>query len=1018
MPESLAKLIPDSLNWVLIGAVLLFLAAAFFSELMKGLAGRALDWLGRRLGIRRHAGGRALRHYRGRIRGWYENHPLGFADDATLDIREVYVPLRYEDGGQRKDLYDHVRRAHRSVILGDPGAGKSLLLKNAILRWATGDQDGDKRVPVLIDLHMCNASKEDFTQLIVEQFTLAKVQRAAAFVDRALDEGRLRVFFDGLDEVGRSDHDRVVDQLRKFARSHFSCQMVVTCRTAAYRGQLNAEFDTVLRVADFDDASIHTFLGKWQQVNALTGAERVFGALRQNRELMRLARSPLMLTMIAYLQSGDRAETIGPLPNSRAAFYKLAIDHLLDRDIDMGRGRAIARYGGQRKLLVLQRAALVLQETYDARSDRLAIGREQLDGVIEELLPNFNLGPHHSDPMLQEIVRRSQLLVALDKIGSRYGFAHLTLQEYLAARELHDAPQRLLDNYARDREAWRETVKMWCAVASVDCTAVVTEIFNSSQPRHQVLALECLADAVHVQAAVADDIVAHFLVLLGTQGEDGRAVAAGLGALAASNSPRGNDLLRRLTAIADGPGGTPEQAAAVRALAHSGRAEAAEMLARQVSDEARTALRGMGDVAVPALGVAARRGALWPVDTLSAVGTPRAAEELAQLIWSTDDTALRAAWQLASLLRNPDIEKALREVSLPTAAAGSASIVAPDQEFYDWIWEPFRPTAVLARVAGRVAYLIDGGRRLNNGVPRLPFNVDLASGIEEIDPRIGVPIIGLGTADWRPAATSPAAPAEFLPMARDARLALGLMNPGRPGGAVRSTTPVADLLTGDRAATAEPLAALLEVRERLLSYHGHRFSADHRAVLLALPWPIQAMLLGTLLSERTRHLTTDEWRTVLEEPPPEPRALKVCYRISLMLGLVLGIGLALTRSLATGFDFTYADGLDPWGPQWAALVAVLGVPVAAGVVFLTADSRYDRLATIGMLAAVLVFAGSGCYGLAVVLATLAGWSSWPVTVVVGLVVVSTISVTGAVVSKREAAIGNPLRRCLRARARG
>ena len=40
---------------------------------------------------------------------------------------------------------------------------------------------------------------------------------------------------------------------------------------------------------------------------------------------MKLARSPLMLTLIAYLQSGDRPESVGPLPNSRARFYDMAV---------------------------------------------------------------------------------------------------------------------------------------------------------------------------------------------------------------------------------------------------------------------------------------------------------------------------------------------------------------------------------------------------------------------------------------------------------------------------------------------------------------------------------------------------------------------------------------------------------------------------------------------------------------------------------------------------------------------
>jgi predicted NACHT family NTPase len=253
----------------------------------------------------------------------------------------------------------------------------SLLLKNSMLQWA---EDGDRRrVPVMVDLHRCNAEASDMKTLVAAELARAGLGRGvAAFVERGLEDGRLRLLFDGLDEVARSEHDRVVRELRDLARMYPRCQLVVTCRGAAYFGQLAPEFTHVVRVAEFDDAAIRRFLRNWPGIETQAKVDQVFGALRKSPPLMLLARSPLVLTMIAYLQTTKFARTGSTLPNSRPAFYQAAIGHLLGRDIEMGRAGGISVYEPGDKLAVLQRVALAMQETQSAVGDRLSISRTRL----------------------------------------------------------------------------------------------------------------------------------------------------------------------------------------------------------------------------------------------------------------------------------------------------------------------------------------------------------------------------------------------------------------------------------------------------------------------------------------------------------------------------------------------------------------------------------------------------------------------------------------------------------------
>ncbi|MCA1677210.1 MAG: hypothetical protein LC799_35220, partial [Actinobacteria bacterium] len=352
-----------------------------------------------------------------------------------------------------------------------------MLLKNSLLIWAAERLGRRPYVPVMVDLHRCNTGEHSLVDLVIGELQRNRLHRrteaVALFVHHALEEGRLRLLFDGLDEVGRDTRDRVVRELRDLAKTYPDCQMVVTCRSAVYHGQLAPEFGHVVRIAEFDDASVRRLLANWPGIETASGPDRLFDMLRKNPPLMRLARSPLLLTMIAYLHIEVFTKTGRPLPSSLVEFYDTAIAHLLGRDVDLGRGKSLTAYDVSEKLAVLQRVALALQVTSPGEPvDRLAISRSELLSVIGHTLPELTLDGTHAKPLLDEIVNRSQLLVPLDHSNWRYQFRHLTLQEYLAARALANDPDRLVAHYRADPDAWRETVKLWCA-EDRDCTAVV-----------------------------------------------------------------------------------------------------------------------------------------------------------------------------------------------------------------------------------------------------------------------------------------------------------------------------------------------------------------------------------------------------------------------------------------------------------------------------------------------------------------------------------------------------------------
>jgi len=117
---------------VIVGGVLLWVAQQFFGGMLTGLGGKSADSLVAGFAPRGRIAGARLHKYRRAVQRNYAGHALGFGGTEVIDIRAVYVPLRYEEAGRREDIYARIRDELRSVVVGPAGAGKSLLLKNSM----------------------------------------------------------------------------------------------------------------------------------------------------------------------------------------------------------------------------------------------------------------------------------------------------------------------------------------------------------------------------------------------------------------------------------------------------------------------------------------------------------------------------------------------------------------------------------------------------------------------------------------------------------------------------------------------------------------------------------------------------------------------------------------------------------------------------------------------------------------------------------------------------------------------
>ncbi|GAA2432159.1 NACHT domain-containing protein [Streptomyces macrosporus] len=210
--------------------------------------------------------------------------------DKTIDVRFTLRPALAHTadgagtGGQLRTVVDYYRRLRprRLVITGTPGAGKTVLALQLMLRLLE-QRTADDPVPVRLSLASWNTD-EDLGQWITRH--LRDVYRLPAASARELVTAR-RVLpvLDGLDEMDAdptpgyaSRAGRAVRAVNRYQHTDAKAELVLTCRTHTYdtledlRG-VWAQDAARVEISPVDHTQAGTFLrgratdpGRWQPV--------------------------------------------------------------------------------------------------------------------------------------------------------------------------------------------------------------------------------------------------------------------------------------------------------------------------------------------------------------------------------------------------------------------------------------------------------------------------------------------------------------------------------------------------------------------------------------------------------------------------------------------------------------------------------------------------------------------------------------------------------------------------------
>jgi hypothetical protein len=417
----------------------------------------------------------------------------GFTDD--MEAARAYEhrlspvgPVREEGGEERprvevldwdRDVREKLRRG---VLVGDPGLGKTWLLKWEAVRYA-GEAAGRLRevpdpanviFPVYLRLsdvaaallrleerrkHIIDAPAPTLPEAVIESLRSWQLRAtdegpSQPMSPQMLDMLRTRLgseqavlLLDAFDEVPDEHRKPLLNALQEWVPRNPQALVLFTSRVVGYQQPWpipeRSETEREMELLPFADDQMDTFVDAFfaSEAEAARGLREL---LRRAPQIRGMAQVPLLLSFLCALYREERGKPVGERHDlarlRRTDLYRIILQRLLS---GQWKDPPLPPSDPDAKLELLEPVAFRL---FRAGKEQFTMRdlRQSLRSVFTDLYPGQGMTEAELTARVEEWTEQDGVLV---KAGAGdeapYLFLHLTFQEYLAARHL---AQRINDS--------------------------------------------------------------------------------------------------------------------------------------------------------------------------------------------------------------------------------------------------------------------------------------------------------------------------------------------------------------------------------------------------------------------------------------------------------------------------------------------------------------------------------------------------------------------------------------------
>lgn len=375
--------------------------------------------------------------------GMSGNHHI---DDASIKIGINSTPRKFSFAEHPQQLYDEdsiLLTDNSVVVLGDPGSGKTTLIKRIVRNISFSPPTHISnlyKAPIVVfgrDLSANHTILDDiYTSLGFDINQSSKSTRQNDEPEKK-DRANLRyalrksihqkdfvILIDGIDEVSQDYRQKVFSDLLALRRIAPSTKIIVTSRPGEWSRQING-FD-IFQMNPLSEEDIEEVVSIWAQ-----NPKDCLTAMKQSPYKDALDR-PLILTMLVVLFNSD-----GSLPESPIDVYDRIVRLFLeqwDKAQGLKRSSRFGEFPREKKLRFLK--SLAFHMLFLVKSKRFS--EKDAAHILPYLRADIKISQENILEVLKEIESHTGIII--EYANEKFEFAHLTIQEYLAADYLSGIP--------------------------------------------------------------------------------------------------------------------------------------------------------------------------------------------------------------------------------------------------------------------------------------------------------------------------------------------------------------------------------------------------------------------------------------------------------------------------------------------------------------------------------------------------------------------------------------------------
>lgn len=383
------------------------------------------------------------------------------------------------------------------LLLGEPGSGKSVALKFAVITLVERRLAGDANapMPLMVSAPQILAHLEHGqVGALLQAMLFGKVGLTVSEVAALLRDKPSTLFVDGMDEIPAGEgRDKVLSFLKElevtFPRLRTVCAMRLTrlARPESMQAYLQV---LVLPLNNHSTRLlVEKILGRGRRMTSVLRALATTGLSRG------LPKTPLVVTLMAILHE---QEELDELPATITDLYDMFFQVYLGKWNRAGASLAGPLAYAER-IAVLRRVACTLHG-----SGRVVTSLDEITKIAEDYVRVRGHAGGGAD-LAAELVNHSGLLQCRSMRGGNeeIEFVHLSFQEFLVAAHLAETRQGIDEAVARFSDPWWSAVICFYAGFRKDAPDLIRSVVAQGIPENPFASLAVALQLGHLlQAAM------------------------------------------------------------------------------------------------------------------------------------------------------------------------------------------------------------------------------------------------------------------------------------------------------------------------------------------------------------------------------------------------------------------------------------------------------------------------------------------------------------------------------------